>query len=173
MPNSTAPGKLGEEIWAVRSTDAGLTFGTPYRLTPTVQIPPGRGKNGIQLQLLAIGGGIEISRGPHAGRLIVQGYAVKCFQDPSGNCNKSAVAAHMPMNGFAGESPVGWAEINYVLMSDDGGLTWKASEVFGVTTQVTRQQSTSAKTALMTCFLQYFSLFRAGFKCVLGEMTLL
>ena len=33
------------------------------------------------------------------------------------------------MNGFAGESPVGWAEINYVLLSDDGGLTWRASDV--------------------------------------------
>ena len=57
---------------------------------------------GIQLQMLAIGGGIEISTGPHAGRLVVQGYAVKCFHNAAGTCNRSAVADHHPMNGFAG-----------------------------------------------------------------------
>ena len=52
--------------------------------------------------MLAIGGGIEISTGPHAGRLVVQGYAVKCFHNAAGTCNRSAVADHHPMNGFAG-----------------------------------------------------------------------
>ena len=50
IPNTTSadshiPSK-GEQIWAVRSTDAGLTFGEPWQITPSLEIPPGRGKNG-------------------------------------------------------------------------------------------------------------------------------
>ena len=70
-----------------------MTWQDPCRLTPTVQIPPGKGKNGIQLQvrikrmivsmrnddfrlknddsvqMLGIGGGIEIMVGPYAGAM--------------------------------------------------------------------------------------------------------
>ena len=33
---------------------------------------------------------------------------------------------------WKGESPDGYSEMNYALLSDDGGLSWRASEVFGL-----------------------------------------
>ena len=33
---------------------------------------------------------------------------------------------------FQGESPGGWSEINAFLLSDDAGLTWRATQPFGI-----------------------------------------
>ena len=94
----TAPG--GGRVWAVRSTDGAETWGKPWELTASVQVPPGPGKNGIAITSLAIGGGIEIQHGTHKGRLIVQNYVAKCWgqsaEARAGRCNRTAVDAHYP-----------------------------------------------------------------------------
>ena len=92
----TAPG--GGRVWAVRSTDGAATWGKPWELTASVQVPPGPGKNGIAITSLAIGGGIEIQHGKHKGRLVVQNYVAKCWghsaEAKAGRCNRTAVDAH-------------------------------------------------------------------------------
>jgi hypothetical protein len=102
---------------------AGLSWGEPWDLSVSVQVPPGAGSNGLRFQGLGIGGGIEILSGPNAGRLVVQGEAEKCFADPTGKCNLTALKQQTTKGPapFAGESPGGYAEINYVLYSDDAG----------------------------------------------------
>jgi hypothetical protein len=143
IPNAAHPEEFkdappaGGRTWAVRSTDEGETWGEPWDLTGSIQVAPGNGKNGMAIVSLAIGGGIEVVAGPHRGRLVAQAYGVKCFGgDPAlaaaGQCNRTALARHFPAGDPYGESPAGWAEINYALLSDDAGLSWYASAAFGV-----------------------------------------
>eukprot|EP01043_Picozoa_sp_COSAG02_P009674 COSAG02_NODE_331_length_24480_cov_22.114720_10_plen_561_part_00 len=130
----TAPG--GGRVWAVRSTDGAETWGTPWELTSSVQVPPGPGQNGIATTSLAIGGGIEIKHGKHKGRLVVQNYVVKCWgnseEAKAGRCNRTAIGKHYAHGDPYGESPSGWSEINAFLLSDDGGLSWRATQPFGM-----------------------------------------
>ena len=68
---------------------------------------PGAGANGVFLQILAIGGGIQTS----TGRLIAQGYGEKCYGSSAaaraGVCNRTAKPPSIdPADDPFSESPV-------------------------------------------------------------------
>ena len=91
------PGCTGDKIvraWLMQSDDEGLTWSTPRDITPSVKRP-------TEVTTLASGPGtgIQLTRGPHAGRLII------------------------PFN----EGPPGLWNV-YAAFSDDGGKTWQQGQ---------------------------------------------
>jgi polygalacturonase len=109
-----------DEVWVTKASSPSFAhWSTPKNITASVQIPD---QTGIKITIGAIGGGIQATNG----RLVAQGYGVKCFADSSGGCNASGAFSKQ------GESRYSWAEINHVVYSDDHAETWKASDVFGI-----------------------------------------
>ena len=68
----------------------------------------------------------------HSGRLAVPGFVDICFHDPRGTCNKSVAVGYQRNGGLGGQTPHNWAEMTFLLVSDDRGESWKMTTPFGL-----------------------------------------
>ena len=68
----------------------------------------------------------------HSGRLAVPGFVDICFHNPRGTCNKSVAVGYQRNGGLGGQTPHNWAEMTFLLVSDDRGESWKMTTPFGL-----------------------------------------
>jgi hypothetical protein len=114
-------------MWVAKSTDFGETFSTPRNITQRPPVPAGKPWS-ITATFLADSAGIQTA----SGRLAVPGFVDICFNDPRGTCNKTKARAFMPNGGRGGCTPFNWAEMTYLLVSDDDGESWRMTPPFGI-----------------------------------------
>ncbi len=95
--------------WALRSEDDGVTWSKPVEITATTKDPS------WGWYATGPGIGIQIERGPHAGRLMIP--ANHSFDDPSGNLRGGP-----------------YSHRTHALYSDDRGQTWKLGGTTGAHT---------------------------------------
>lgn len=96
-------------VWVARSDDHGQTWSKPVNITATTKDPS------WGWYATGPGVGIQIERGPHAGRLMIP--ANHSFDDPNGNL-RSGPYSHR----------------THALYSDDHGKTWKLGGSTGANT---------------------------------------
>jgi hypothetical protein len=96
-------------VWVLRSDDNGATWTRPVEITTTTKVPA------WGWYATGPGVGVQIERGPHAGRLVIP--ANHSFDDPAGDLRggKFSHRAH-------------------VLYSDDRGKTWQLGGATGANT---------------------------------------
>lgn len=114
-------------MWVAKSTDFGETFSAPHNITQAPPVPAGRNWT-VTGVYFADSAGIQT----HSGRLLVPGFVDVCFNDPRGTCNKSEAVVYKPNGGRGGFTPYNWAEMTYMLASDDGGSSWHMTSIFGM-----------------------------------------
>ena len=91
-----------------RSSAAPVPEGKPWTITGTY---------------LADSSGIQTD----SGRLAVPGFVDICFHDPRGTCNKSVAVGYQRNGGLGGQTPHNWAEMTFLLVSDDAGAICTAN----------------------------------------------
>ncbi|MFJ5831950.1 exo-alpha-sialidase [Streptomyces sp. NPDC093089] len=96
------PAARGRRVFVQRSSDDGRTFSAPREITASVKRPEWR------WYATGPGHALALTRGPHAGRLVVP-------------ANHSAPPA--PGSGDTGREPRHYGA--HALLSDDGGRTWR------------------------------------------------
>jgi hypothetical protein len=114
-------------MWVAKSTDFGETFSAPRNITQRPPVPGGKPWS-IMGTWLADSSGIQTA----SGRLAVPGFVNICFNDSRGTCNKTVAPEYKPNGGRGGFTPFNWAEMTYLLVSDDMGESWQMTTVFGI-----------------------------------------
>lgn len=92
--------KSTRTVWLLRSDDGGLSWNTPKEITATTKDPS------WGWYATGPGIGIQLQKGPHAGRLVIP--ANHSFDDPEGNLRGGK-----------------YSHRSHVIYSDDGGKTWQ------------------------------------------------
>lgn len=91
-------------VWSIRSSDGGVTWSTP---APTKGLEDLSTTRGWRWNLPSPCHGIQLAHGPHAGRLVIAGN-----HSAPGGASNAFLGAHL-------------------LLSDDGGMTWRVGAVDG------------------------------------------
>lgn len=89
-------------VWSIRSSDGGVTWSTPV---PTKGLEDLSTTRGWRWNLPSPCHGIQLAHGPHAGRLVIAGN-----HSAPGGASNNFLGAHL-------------------LLSDDGGMTWRVGAV--------------------------------------------
>ena len=112
-------------LWILNSTDSGLSWSPVRNISAMAGVPAGSpgGRPPTAGPVPAIGGGIQT----RSGRLLAQFYSKYCWNDPKGRCKLPPPGPFSPPPKGRPESTHGWCEANFLMMSDDHGITCAAA----------------------------------------------
>eukprot|EP01047_Picozoa_sp_COSAG01_P017179 COSAG01_NODE_903_length_12848_cov_7.966899_8_plen_321_part_00 len=114
-------------LWVAKSTDFGVTFAAPHNITAVPPVPEHTNWT-ITGTYLADSSGIQTS----TGRLVVPGFVEVCFNSPRGTCNQTIASEYHRNGGLGGMTPYNWAEMTFLLVSDNDGASWRMTTPFAI-----------------------------------------
>lgn len=129
----TKKSKGTRTVWVMQSNDHGQTWSKPVNITSTTKDPS------WGWYATGPGIGIQIERGPHAGRLVVP--ANHSFDDPNGNLRNGP-----------------YSHRTHAIYSDDRGKTWKLGGSTGANTNESQMvELAQSAGALLLNMRSYFN----------------